>query len=223
MMTTNEELAELNAAMHDRLEVYALLARLFGKEVDEVLLEALRGGTMLEGDDDGWYGALGLMRGYLASPEASVLDLARDYAKAFCGAGSTKKNAAYPFESVYTSENGMLMQDARDEALAWYHRFGLSKAESWHDCEDHLALELEFMAYLIGQTIEAQERGDEAAAAELVKAQSDFAAEHLANWVPTFAWDADHKVSTDFYRGLARFTSQYVKRDAAALADLVAA
>ena len=214
---------EFVAAMRDRLEVYALLARLFNREVDDELFDALRSGDVLVGEDDGWYGAFGLMRGYLESPDASVLDLARDYAKAFCGAGSTKRNSAYPFESVYTSENGMLMQEARDEAMAWYRRFGLAKSEAWHDCEDHLALELEFMGYLIGRTIEAEERGDEKCAEELLAAQRDFAAEHLVNWVPHFAWDVDHKASTDFYRGLARFASQYVKRDAVALADALAA
>lgn len=214
---------EFAAVMRDRLEVYALLARLFGKEVDEELLSVLRTSPVFEGDDDGWYGALGLMQGYLAKPEASVLELARDYAKAFCGAGSTKRNSAYPFESVYTSENGMLMQEARDEAMAWYRRFGLGKSEAWHDCEDHVALEFEFMGYLIARTLEADERGDERAVEELLEAQRDFSVEHLANWVPHFAWDVDHKASTDFYRGLARFASQYVKRDAAALADTLAA
>ena len=223
MHATTIESQEFIAAMRDRQEVYALLARLFGKEVDAELFDALRSGDVLVGEDDGWYGAFGLMRGYLASPEASVLDLARDYAKAFCGAGSTKRNSAYPFESVYTSENGMLMQEARDEAMAWYRRFGLAKSETWHDCEDHVALEFEFMGYLIGRTIEAEEQGDAARVQELLAAQCDFATEHLANWVPHFAWDVDHKASTDFYRGLARFASQYVKLDAAALADVLAA
>lgn len=217
------ESSEFVAVMRNRLEVYALLARLFNREVDDELFAALRAGDVLVGEDDGWYGAFGLMRGYLESPEASVLDLARDYAKAFCGAGSTKRNSAYPFESVYTSENGMLMQEARDEVMAWYRRFGLAKSEAWHDCEDHVALEFEFMEYLIGLAIEAEEQGNEERVDELMTAQRDFAAEHLANWVPHFAWDADHKASTDFYRGLARFASQYVKRDAAALADALAA
>ncbi len=221
MSTCAVESSEFDAIMSDRMEVYALLARLFGREVDDELLETLRGSAVIEADDGDWHGALGMMRGYLASPEASTLDLARDYAKAFCGAGSTKKNSAYPFESVYTSENGMLMQEARDEVLAWYREFGLGKSKTWYDCEDHLALELEFMGYLIGRAVEAKGKGDEAEVRRLMAAQRDFSREHLANWVPSFARDADHKASTDFYRGLARFASQYIKRDAAALAETV--
>jgi TorA maturation chaperone TorD len=205
-----------------RRDVYALLARLFGREVDGELLGALREGGVLAGEDYD-NGALSLMRGYLAGEGASVLDLARDYAKTFCGAGSTKMDAAYPFESVYTSENHMLMQEARDGALAWYHRFGLGKNESWHDCEDHLGLELEFMAYLVGSCLEAAEAHDDVRAAELMAAQRDFAREHLANWLPEFARDADRKARTDFYRGLVRLASRYVDDDLAALESALAA
>lgn len=215
-------LDRLGAVMADRTLVYTLLARLFRKEVDEGLLETLKGGAVFETDDADLAAGLDLMRGYLASPEASTLDLARDYAKAFCGAGSTKRNSAYPFESVYTSENGMLMQEARDEVLKWYHRFGLSKSADWNDCEDHLGLELEFVAYLAGMCRDAAQRGDAARAEELAAAQRDFVRDHLANWLPEFDRDADHKARTGFYRGLARFTSRYVQEDLASLEGLLA-
>lgn len=209
--------------MQNRMQVYSLLARLFRKEVDDELLVILQAGDILETDDPKLTEALDLMRGYLASEDASTLDLARDYARTFCGAGSTKKNSAYPFESVYTSEKGLLMQEARDGALAWYHRFGLGRSETWTDCEDHIALELEFMAYLIGQTIEARQAGDETRAAELACAQCDFVHEHLVDWVPMFARDGQAKARTDFYRGLCLLVDAYVRRDNAALKDALAA
>lgn len=224
-----EQLVEL---MRNRHQVYTLLARLFRKEVDEGLLAQLKEGDILD-CHDGYMGeALDMMRAYLRSDEASTLDLARDYAKAFCGAGSTKRNSAYPFESVYTSKEGYLMQEARDEVLAWYHRFGLGKNEAWNDCEDHLALELEFVAYLAGETVKELEgpdpaEPDDAAAetcaltyGEFIQAQRDFVRSHLVNWVPEFDRDVDHKARTDFYRGLARFTSHYTKEDLALLDDL---
>ena len=209
-------------AGEERRLVYALLARLLRKEVDEELLAALKEGDVFVSDDEAFEHNLGLVRGYLASPEATVLDLARDYAHTFCGAGSTKKSSAYPFESVYTSKDGLLMQDARDGALAWYRRFGLTKSESWLDCEDHVALELEFMEYLIGMEAEARAAGRADEADDLLRSQRDFAREHLANWLPRFAHDVDAKARTDFYRGLVRFANSYVKRDLAALDDALA-
>lgn len=224
-MTTAQQARQVcsDETMQNRMQVYSLLARLFRKEVDDELLAALQAGDVLEADDPKLSEALDLMRGYLASEEASTLDLARDYARTFCGAGSTKKNSAYPFESVYTSESGMLMQEARDGALAWYHRFGLGRSESWTDCEDHIALELEFVAYLIGQAIEARRVGDEAREAELACAQRDFVHEHLIDWVPMFARDAESKARTDFYRGLCMLADAYIRRDNAALKDALAA
>ncbi|MBM6998550.1 molecular chaperone TorD family protein [bacterium] len=218
------EAAAVAEAMRGRRDAYLLMARLFRREVDDELLQALRAQDVFTCEDDERLGeALGMMRGYLAGPDASTLDLARDYAKAFCGAGSTKRSAAYPFESVYTSEEGMLMQDARDGALAWYRRFGLTKAQDWHDCEDHLALELEFVAVLANDCLASLERHDGAAAREYAAAQRDFVGEHLADWLPAFDRDVDRKARTSFYRGLARFTSHYVRRDLDALRGLLAA
>ena len=92
MEATN--LAELDDAMRHRMEMYALLARLYREEVDGDLLQMLQeGGVTVSGDaslDEGLY----LMRRYLASSDASTLDLAKDYAKVFCGAASTNKTAA---------------------------------------------------------------------------------------------------------------------------------
>ncbi len=213
--------ADAGAVGEQRRLVYALLARLLRREVDEATLAALKGSDVFVCDDEAFGRSLGLIKGYLASPEASVIDLARDYARTFCGAGSTKKSSAYPFESVYTSRDGLLMQDARDGALAWYRRFGLTKNESWLDCEDHVALELEFMEYLIGMEAEARADGRADEADDLLRSQRDFAREHLANWLPRFARDADAKARTDFYRGLVRFASLYVKRDLAGLEDVL--
>ncbi|MBC5583213.1 molecular chaperone TorD family protein [Eggerthella sp. NSJ-70] len=205
--------ARLAESLSDRLSTYTFLAALYRTEVTERSLEALRQDGVLDCADPELDDGLRMMRTYLASPEASVLDLARDYAKTFCGAASTNKTAAYPFESVYTSESGMLMQDARDDAMRWYRRFGIAKSESWHDCEDHLALELEFMAFLIGSCRDALVEGDTRAACSLLTAQHGFLEEHLANWVPEFARHVDLRARTGFYRGLGRFTRAYVAND----------
>ena len=202
--------------------MFTILSRLLGKEVDDDLLAALQEGGVLETDDEALLPGLRLMEGYLASDEASTLDLARDYAKAFCGAGATNRDSAYPFESFYTSKERLLMQEARDDALRWYRRFGLEKNEDWHDCEDHLGVELEFAAALVQMWREAAAAGDEARAAELLEAQRDFERDHLANWLPLFALDAQRRARTDFYKGLAQLAEAYVAADVAALDDLLA-
>lgn len=71
-------------------------------------------------------------------------------------------SAAYPFESVHTSPKRLMMQEARDEVLAVYRSEGLDKLPSWKESEDHIALELEFMAVLGDRIVAAAEASDEA-------------------------------------------------------------
>ncbi|MDR1422669.1 MAG: molecular chaperone TorD family protein [Coriobacteriales bacterium] len=220
MNTAN--LAQSRDVMCGRMHVYGLLARLFRVEIDDGFLESLKTSEILEADDalpSNLGHGIGLMRGYLASPAASSLDLARDYAKVFCGASSTNKTAAYPFESVYTSEKGLLMQEARDDALGWYHRFGLGKSAEWHDCEDHLALELEFLAFLINESIEVLDVGNIPEVERFIQAQKDFMESHLINWVPLFAEKVIRFAKTDFYKGLASFAVAYLDQDYSALIE----
>ena len=44
--------------------------------------------------------------------EDSINELAADYARTFLGAGLSNGSAAFPYESVYTSKDRIVMQDA---------------------------------------------------------------------------------------------------------------
>ena len=151
-------LAELTA---QRSAVYRLLARLYRVEVDEEFLTELKamrfpaatGNTAV----DAGYRAIAT---YLSGADAhAITDLAVDYVRAFIGHGIDAYSAAYPFESVYTSPKRLMMQEARDEVLAVYRSEGLDKLPSWKESEDHIALELEFMAVLGDRIVTAAEAG----------------------------------------------------------------
>ena len=77
------------------------------------------------------------------------------------------------------------------------------------------------MAFLAAKQAQAIEHGDALQQDELLCAQRDFVRDHLANWMPRFAGDVDHKARTDFYRSLVRFANSYIKRGLAALDDEV--
>ena len=121
---TLQDLVKLN---EQRGATYGLLARLFRVEIDEALLKELRGMRFpaKTGNDEVDKGYR-LFAKYLSNAwENSLAELAVDYARVFIGHGIDAFSAAYPFESVYTSEKRLLMQDARDEVLAIYHSMGL--------------------------------------------------------------------------------------------------
>ena len=104
---TMQELIKLN---EQRAATYGLLSRLY---VDE---------------------GYRLLATYLSNTwDNSVTDLAIDYVRVFIGHGIDAFSAAYPFESVYTSEKRLLMQEARDEVLAIYRSAGLDKQDTWKE------------------------------------------------------------------------------------------
>lgn len=220
--TPTNDFAELAQLTRRRGETYGLLSRLYRVEASEALLAELRGmrfpaSTGSDAMDRGQR----LISGYLGRPaDGMALELAVDYTRTFIGAGVDGHAAAYPFESVYTSKDRLLRQDARDEVLALYRSEGLNKSGAWKDEEDHVALELEFAQTLAARTAQALREGDEAAAEELLARQAAFMDAHLLNWVPRFADAMARTARTDFYRGLARFLAGWLQEDRATLAEL---
>lgn len=204
--------------------MYRLLARLFKVEVSQELFDYLRDngpGGWIEPDTEGKIAeGVRLLSGYFAREDASKLDLDREYARLFCGAGATSASSALPFESLYTSEDHLLMQEARDEVVAWYARYGLGKSDTWKDCEDHLGVELEFMEHLTGLTCEAIEGCDERRRDELLADQLAFVEGHLCNWVPVFAEQIERYGRTDFYKGTGCILEGFVQQDCAFLREL---
>ena len=114
------------------------------------------------------------------------------------------------------------MQDARDHVLAAYRQKGLEKDAALDFPEDHIALELEFMAHLCRETQNALASQDWTAVSTGLKEQNDFLAQHLLNWVPAFCADVLKLARTNFYRAVARITSGYLTMDLAILEDMTA-
>ena len=201
--------------LRGRMATYQFLSRLFRVEVDQELLDTLMtmkfpANTGNELVDEGYR----LMCSYLGKADAAVLtDLAVDYVRAFIGSGNDGFSAAYPYESVYTSPKRLMMQDARDEVLVLYHAAGLDKQEGWKEGEDHIALELEFEQILIERALTALEQGEDETCLNLLLQQRNFLEDHLLAWYPMMAHDLQKFPSTDFYRGLGKLTSGYLRND----------
>ncbi len=211
---TNEERNDLSVLCEQRAATYGLLGRLYHSEVDEELLAGLRKASFPQGSgsdavDEGYR----RIATYLSrNRDGAALDLAVDYVRTFLGHSNSGVSAAYPYESVYTSEKRLLMQEARDEVMALYGLAGMS-VENWVDPEDHIALEMEYMQHMARLTREALAAGDDDAALERMGAQKTFLCEHLAAWAPMFTKDMKAFAKTDFYQGLAYLTEGFLRMD----------
>ena len=216
-----EEIIELLDA---RARVYGMLARMFREEIDAAELKQMQAMRFPvatgNADVDAGYR---MLFDYLKTAWAdSVTELAIDYVRTFIGHGVNGYSAAYPFESVYTSERRLLMQEARAEVLDTLRDNGL-KAGRWNEGEDHIGLELEFIQRMSIRAKEALEEGDEEGAVEQLRRSREFMEEHLLNWMPMLCTDMHKFAHTKFYHGLATLSLAYVEEDATLLDEMLEA
>lgn len=217
-----EETATLCTLMEQRACAYGMLARLFRVEVDRETFDELRSmrfpcATGSNAVDEGYRKIFDYLK---TAWDDSISELAIDYVRTFIGHGVNGYSAAYPFESVYTSERRLLMQEARAEVLAALRANNLKRG-SWNEGEDHIALELEFMQRLSLRCAEALRKGDENAAVHQLEVQHEFMRDHLMNWIPLFVMDILKFSQTSFYQGLGTLLWGYVEADERIVAELL--
>lgn len=216
-------MGELSELLRTRESVYRMFSSLYFKELtdEQIRFFANEGLATLAGVE-GLVGAgAARARRYLERiTSATREDLAVDFAHTFLAAGSTKgEQRACPFESVFTSPEGLLMQDARDEVYRMMLDEHLAPDASLHIPEDHLSFEFDFMAELCARCAAQLAAGERAEAARLLEVQRTFHRDHLLNWVDAFREAVEGCCRTDFYRGVAEMTCGYVHLDEELLAE----
>ncbi|MCJ7569352.1 MAG: molecular chaperone TorD family protein [Anaerolineales bacterium] len=219
----NFNVAEFNELISERSSMYGFLGRIYRVEADQELLDQMA--KMHLSDEvevpeisEGYR----MLRGFLEHlTESTLIDLAVEYAKIFLGVGLIGDKGAYPYESVYTSPDGLMMQEARDEVLKIYREEGLNKADEFTEPEDHVAFELDFMAYLCDKTIEVLKEGDNDGALGYLKKQMDFLEKHLIPWVPSFCSDVIRMAQGDFYKAIAKITVGYLSMEQDLIGEII--
>jgi len=131
--------------------------------------------------------------------EQRLLQLERDYTW-MCFA--SKPRLVYLFESVY--REGRLLQESTFEIARLYYEAGLKVNEGFQLPPDHIAVELEFMAYLSYQEAEALRRGDGEKGHYARQIQEAVLEKHLRLFGLSFSERMETHAKTDFYRIMAR-------------------
>ncbi len=133
-------------------------------------------------------------------PDAVLKALQVDYTNLFTG---MRKLPVAPWESVYFNEERLVFQEQTMDVRAWYRQYGLEVINLKKEPDDHIGLELMFVAHLAGLGLAALEAGDEPEFEEMLAAQRAFLAKHIFLWVPLWCEQILEFARTDFYRGLA--------------------
>ena len=152
------------------------------------------------------------------TPEAFD-DLRVDYTRLFTG---PDRVLAPPWESVYYSEERLVFNAQTSQVRAWYQRFQLEVEKRFQEPDDHIGLELAFIAHLARLALGALDRDDQATFEAVVAAQREFLSKHLLNWAPDWCALMQTHAHTDFFRGVALLTKG-VLAEIAATFDIKAA
>lgn len=182
-----------------RRDSYALLSSCFHLP-DEKLLQAL---NELPLSEDEWYS--GLVHG--AEP-GDVESLKVDYSKLFVG---PYKLLAPPYGSVYLEPKKTVMGDSTMDVMNRLKTEGL--VVQLKEAPDHIAIELEFMFFLISKEIEGLRASNFDSAEAFQKKQRVFLERHLGEWVSRFADNVEKHAQTEFYKKLARLTKSFVHEE----------
>lgn len=213
---------DLRAIADSRSTLYKLLSRLYLEEVDAETLKALCA-LRLENAPDAIAAPAARLRARCEAMtdetrEADLEALAVDYARIFLGAGVAEGNAAVPYETVYTSPQRLLMQNAWESVRRAYLDRGIAVKPRIGLYEDHLGIELGFMASLAAQDGSAETTE---ALLEGLRFEEAFLRDHLLGWVPRLAADVRRITgTTGFYQDAADLAEAWLALDAETLRDL---
>ena len=217
-LTKKEAAVSLSKA---RASMYRFLGGLYIMEVDKDQLALLKQLSFpeVEGTDDADQDlreGYRLMSRYLeGTAEDGLEDLAADYAKVFLAAGEAAGRAAFPYESVYVDRRHRVGGSTEMQMHALYKERGLeSDPDVYRTMDDNIGLMLEYQANVCDELTQALEAEDREKAGALLKEQEAFVKKHLANWVYSFTTDIVRYADLDFYKGLARITNGFIRKEA---------
>lgn len=188
----------------------AFLSRLFLEPVDESLITVLRDGPVL-GDwplaaDEETVRGLDFLRVGAATPRG---ELVVDHRDLFEGPDHV---LACPYESVYLSDEHLTFEQETRNVRAFYQRFGVQAPSLGTEPDDHIGLELSFIAHLCVLGLDAIEASDADAETALIASVGDFLGQHLLRWVDDCLDRVVQNATTDFYRGLGHLTRGTVRQ-----------
>lgn len=140
----------------------------------------------------------------LASAAHQALDdaLVDEYERLFVGPGHTP---CPPYESLWRTgqsklEQGRLMSEASADVASLYRSLGLAVASRTGELPDHIAVELEALAFALRQD-------DDDANGIAVLLLDD----HLRAWLPAFCASVAEHTTQPFYAALAALTPTWVE------------
>lgn len=145
-------------------------------------------------------------------------DVAADYAKTFLAAGEATGVAAFPYESIYTNKKREIGGRTEQETLALYALHGWEPSKDmFRTMNDHIGLELEFMAVLCEEELLSSQTDNADRAAMSSRDQNEFLCKHL-KWAGAFCMDISKYAQSAFYQAVGKVTNVFLEQEREMLA-----
>jgi TorA maturation chaperone TorD len=188
----------------------------FQKEVDaaflETILEAypeLRNWAEGQGQPDLLEGSRLLAQVVQQASEpdkrpALLEQLAVEFASLFHGVGL---NPVDLIESVYLGDEHTLFEAPYFDVVEHYRWWNYEKPQNFTEPEDHIANELDFLAFQIRNAAWALEKGDVDDYQMRITASKDFIQDHLNRWAPEVSSALIKASQNPFYLATAHLTA----------------
>ena len=211
--------------------LYDLLSRSYSEEVNEEHLAALITNIphieslALDSNNELFKKGKELLSRFLDDIDWGIeemKDLLLELARDFCYFFLTGVNSVPTSESVYLSPEKLVKQEPRNQVLKMYRQIGFNISGDCKEPEDHIALELKFMARISHLMGEALDTGDRRGALTLLDFQKRFIEEHLNIWIPLFCnflTKAAKKKESIFYAAIAYLTEGFIISDYKSLTE----
>ena len=204
---------DLKASMESRQLGYSLFSSLFYQEPTREFFEALSASD--EGDVLACYIKAKEAEGHTL--ESLATSVKCEFSALFLGMSASPVMTS---ESVYLSPSHCLMQEQRDEVLSVYRAAGMKVEDSFREPEDHIAVELSFMAFMCEACV-CIEMGDEASLADNIETQAVFVRDHLLRWMPEFCSSVRKHKRVAFYAVVADLFEEFIGGEEEYFASLV--
>lgn len=211
------------AALQGRADFYDLLAAIYFKPLTAEQVENIATMDLSAYEDINEYFADGIndIRRYLNKRNSGTRqELAVEFTASFGGVSSWKGKYAVPYESVHTSQEGLMYQDAYHEVYHFFKENRVDRGAGYDYPHDHLSFMCEFMAIESHRMIAALEAGDTDEVLHHVEVCQGFLQDHILSWFDTFADLALLLIKTRFYKGILKISKGFFLEDAELLESI---
>ena len=142
------------------------------------------------------------------SSEGCALDILQaEYRQTF---GHTISQECPPYETQYGSAHLFQQAQSLGDIAGFYRAFGVEVSDRAKERLDHIAVELEFMAFLALKEAYAFTHHGEEQASICREGEQRFLEEHLGRWAPVFARLLARRAQQGFYREMAIFLEAFI-------------